>query len=279
MKLHLFAAVFSVLLPLRADDVLGKIGAIELTTAEAREAIAGLESSGDAPLAKDPAAISQYVRALLIQRLVIQQAEEKAFDKDPAVISRLVRARESALSEAFLQANSTPPTEYPSAQEIEEAYEAAKPSLLLPRAYRLAQIYTKEEATIRTAHKEASAKGADFQIIASTRSEEKASAANGGEIGWLNEDQIQQGIRDLLPQLKDGGISAPVKLGDGWHIVKRVETREPATATLEQVKPQLIVRLRADRARQLRSAFIAKLIKDHPLAINEIELSRILSAP
>jgi parvulin-like peptidyl-prolyl isomerase len=279
MKLHLLAAVSSMVLPVGADDVLGKIGTIQLTTTEAREAIAGLEASGDAPLSKDPAAIGQYVRALLIQRLVIQQAEEKAFDKEPDVISRLVRARESALSEAYLQSNSTPPAEYPSAEEIKEAYEAAKPSLLLPRAYRLAQIHTKEEAAIRTAHKEASAKGADFKVIASTRSEEKASAANGGEIGWLTEDQIQQDIRELLPKLKDGGISAPVKLRDGWHIIKRVETREPATATLEQVKPQLTARLRAERARQLRSAFIAKLIEDHPLAINEIELSRILSAP
>jgi parvulin-like peptidyl-prolyl isomerase len=279
MKLHLLAAVSSMVLPVGADDVLGKIGTIQLTTTEAREAIAGLEASGDAPLSKDPAAIGQYVRALLIQRLVIQQAEEKAFDKEPDVISRLVRARESALSEAYLQSNSTPPAEYPSAEEIQEAYEAAKPSLLLPRAYRLAQIYTKEEAAIRTAHKEASAKGADFKVIAGTRSEEKASAANGGEIGWLTEDQIQQDIRELLPKLKDGGISAPVKLRDGWHIIKRVETREPATATLEQVKPQLTARLRAERARQLRSAFVAKLIEDHPLAINEIELSRILSAP
>jgi len=279
MKFHLLAAAFAVVLPLRADTVLGKIGSIELTSAETREAIAGLEASGDAPLSKDPAAIGQYVRALLIQRLVIQQAEEKAFDKEPDVISKLVRARESALSEAYLQAHSTPPADYPSEKEITEAYEAAKPSLLLPRGYRLAQIYTKEEAAIRAIHKEAAAKGADFATIARARSEEKASVEKGGEIGWLNEDQIQQGIRGILPKLKDGGISEPVKLGDGWHIVKRVESREPATATLEQVKPQLVLRLRADRARQLRSEFIAKLLKDHPLAINEIELSKILSSP
>lgn len=279
MKLYLHIAIALLILPLRAEDVLGKIGNIELTAAEVREAIAGLEASGDAPLAKDPAAIAQYVRALLVQRLVIHQAEEKAFDKEPDVISRLVRARESALSEAYLQAHSTPSPDYPSPQELEEAYEAAKPSLLLPRAYLLAQIYTKEEAAIRSIHKEVSSKGSNFAETAKTRSEEKASAANGGEIGWLNEDQIQQGIRELLPKLKDGDLSGPVQLGDGWHIVKRLETREPSTATLEQVRPQLIARLRADRARQLRSEFIAKLIKDHPLAINEIELSKILSAP
>ncbi|MDB6076381.1 MAG: hypothetical protein JWO82_128 [Akkermansiaceae bacterium] len=55
-------------------ETLGKIGDIEIKTDEIREALAGLESSSNAPVSKDPAALAQYVRALLIQRLVLQEA-------------------------------------------------------------------------------------------------------------------------------------------------------------------------------------------------------------
>lgn len=259
------------------ETVLGKAGDIELTTGDAREAIAGLEASGDAPLARDPAAIGQYVRALLIQRLVLKRARDTQFDKDPEIVARLVRARETALAEAYLRANSEPPENYPSEEELRAAYETAKPTLLLPRTHRLAQIYAKDETAILALHKQVSAKGADFAAIARTSSEEKQSAAAGGEIGWLAEEQIQQAIRELLPPLKPGDISRPVRLNDGWHIIRLLETKEPRTATPEEVRPQLTARLRTERAQQLRTAFIAGILKDHPLAINEIELSKILT--
>lgn len=279
MKL-LLTILFSASAILHAQDtVLGKIGDIELSTAETKEAIAGLQSGQEPVLTKDPAAVGQYVRALLVQRLVLKQAQEKNFDQDPAVIARLVRARETALSEAFLESHSTPSKDYPSEEELKAAYESAKPSLLLPRAWRLAQIFTKDEAKLASLKKQLAAKGADFAAIAKAHSEETTSAANGGEIGWLQENQIQPAILAKLPALKTGSISEPVKLDDGWHLLKVIDTREPATATLDQVRPQLITRLRADKAKELRAQYLAQLLKDHPLAINEIELAKILSSP
>ena len=269
--------------PAQAEAVLGKIGEIEIGTAEIREAIAGLEAGQESTLSKDPAAVSQYVRALLIQRLVLKQAEDKRFDQDPAVIAKLVRARETALAEAYIDSFSQPPADYPSESELAAAYESAKPSLLLPRTFRLAQIFIakgdKAETRINEISKQLKAKGADFAAIARTSSDEKASATNGGEIGWLAESQIQPEIRERLPKLAAGSVSEPIQLNDGWHLIKVLETKEATTATLEQVRPQLITRLRSDRARQLRADFITSLVKENPVAINEIELAKILPKP
>ncbi len=263
----------------RGDTVLGKIGEIELTTAGAREALAGLQAESNAPLAKDPAAVGQYVRALLIQRLVLKQADEGKFAEDPAIIAKLVRARETALAEAFLESHSTPPDGYPSDDELKAAYEAAKPSLLRPKAWNLSQIFVKDEGKRDAIQKSLAAKGADFPAIARESSEEKASAANGGAIGWLTEAQLQPAVAGKIPSLAKGQISPPIRLNDGWHFIKVTDIREPSTATFDQVREQLIVRLRADRAKRMRAEFITQLLKDHPLAINEIELSKILSAP
>jgi peptidylprolyl isomerase len=79
-----------------------------------------------------------------------------------------------------------------------------------------------------------------------------------------------------LPKLAAGTVSEPVKLDDGWHILKVLDSKDAHTATLDQVRDQLTVQLRAERARLNRQEYLAKLLKDHPLAINEIELAKLL---
>ncbi len=275
---HLITTLFLLLLTasVRADEILGKIGAIQLTTTEIREALAGLEATRETALAQDPAAVSQYVRALLLQRLLLKQAADQNFDRDPAVIAKLVRARETALTEAYLQSLTTPPADYPGEAELQTAYDSAKESLLIPKTYRLAQIFAKQESKIRDLAKQLKANPADFPVLARSHSEEKTSAQNGGEIGWLPENQIQPEILKALPKLKTGSLSDPIQLPDGWHLIKLIETREPTTATLDQVRPQLIARLREDRAKQLRQEHITALLKLNPIAINELELGKLL---
>lgn len=260
--------------------VLGKAGDIEITGSEIREIVAGLEAGQQTALAKDPAALGQYVRALLVQRLVLKQVLDKKWDQDPAVITKLVRARESALTETFLQNASMPEPGYPTAAELTEAYEASKSKLILPSGYKLAQIYiAKDKAKLDSVQKQLKAKNADFAAIARASSEEATSAAQGGEIGWLTEDQIQPEIRAKLPELTKGSVTEPVKLADGWHILKLLDLREPRAPTLDEIREDLTARLRAERSRAKRQEYLAGLIKDHPLAINEIELSRAAANP
>ncbi|HEY1122541.1 MAG TPA: peptidylprolyl isomerase [Haloferula sp.] len=290
MKLRLLTLIAATTsAALHAETVpLGKIGDLELKTEEIREAIAGLEAGQDAALAKDPAALGQYVRALLIQRLVLKEALEQKWDQEPEVIAKLVRARESTLTESFLEKASKVPADFPKEEELQAAYEAAKPSLQVPKAYRLAQVFIalpkdadkaatdKAKAKLDSVAKKLKEKNADFAAIASAESDEVASKAKGGEIGWIAEEQVQPGIREKLPKLVAGTVSEPVKLEDGWHILKVLDSKEAHTATLDQVRDQLTVQLRAERARLNRQEYLAKLLKDHPLAINEIELAKLL---
>lgn len=263
-----------------SSAVLAKIGGLEITSVELDESIAGLDSAQQAALAKDPAARAQYVRALLVQRLVLKQAVDQKWDQNPAVISKLVRAREAALMESFLQHASAPEDGYPSEAELTAAYETAKPQLLVPRSYRLAQIYiASDKAKLDSTLKQLKAKGTDFAALARTTSEEVESATRGGEIGWLTEDQIQPEMRAALPKLTLGTVSEAIKLQDGWHILKVLDIREPRTPALAEIRDDFVTRLRAERARIKRQDFLAALIKEHPLAINEIELTKSATKP
>jgi parvulin-like peptidyl-prolyl isomerase len=188
------------------------------------------------------------------------------------------------LAEIYLSSVSKPSAAYPSDAEVKEAYETNKAAFFMPKSYRLAQIYVdtkpdekaaaKQLASIKEALK---APKADFAAIAAERSQEKASAARGGELGWLAESQIQPEIRAELPDLKLGAISEPFKLNDGWHILKVLDVKEASTLTLEQARPTLVQQLRASKAKANSDAYMAELLKTNPVAINELALPKALS--
>lgn len=266
--------------------VLGRIGDIEVTTEQLRESLAGLEGATE-NATKDPQALGQYARALLLQRLVLQQAREQKWDQDPAVIARMVRAREAALSESYLESKSQPDASYPSDQEIKDAYEANKSKLLIPKSYELAQIFIESsenadaaaqvqaKSKLEEVRKQLADKEADFASIARSSSDEKSSAENGGKIGWLTENQIQPEIRSKLPSLKLQAVSEPIRLKAGWHIIKMLDVREARPPTLDEIRDNLVTSMREEKSREMRQSYIAELLKKHPLAINEIELMKL----
>jgi parvulin-like peptidyl-prolyl isomerase len=123
------------------------------------------------------------------------------------------------------------------------------------------------------------AKDADFSSIAQSHSQEPVSAARGGEIGWVTETQIQPELREQVRRLKLNETSPPIKLKDGWHFLKLLDARAAFTPTLEQIRPQLVKQLRQDKLSANTQAYLARLLKEHPLVLNESALSKVLPSP
>ena len=68
--------------------------------------------------------------------------------------------------------------------------------------------------------------GADFAEVATAESDDKASAARGGDLGWFTQDQYGAEFGAQVAGLQDGQVSQPFKSQAGWHIVQRVATRQ-----------------------------------------------------
>jgi peptidyl-prolyl cis-trans isomerase SurA len=67
--------------------------------------------------------------------------------------------------------------------------------------------------------------GADFAELARNYSNDTASAANGGDLGWVNPGDMVPAFEAELDKLATGEISKPFKTGFGWHIVQVLERR------------------------------------------------------
>ncbi|QOZ69928.1 peptidylprolyl isomerase [Bradyrhizobium arachidis] len=274
----------------KTGEVIARVGGSDVNADEVKATIMLLDARQQAAMARDPALLSQTVRAILANRLVLKEATAKKWEQQPAVVAQLARARESLIVESYLQSVTAPPDGFPSEAEVKSVYEANASALLVPRRFRLAQIVIAvpkdaDKAAEDTARKKlddvvkkVKQSGADFAAIARSSSEESSSAERDGEIGWVNEPDLRTEIRSQVTGLQKSGITEAIRLDDGWHIVKLLDTEAAHTRPFAEVRDALVQRMRAERIEANRRAYVAELLKQSPPVVNEIALSKLLEA-
>jgi parvulin-like peptidyl-prolyl isomerase len=267
---------------LASDPVVARAGDKEITASQIQPYLAKVSPAERDALLQNPAALSRAVRTILLQRQLLDEAKSAEWEKKPETQALLARVRDAAIAESFLESVTAIPPDYPSDGEITALYDTRKDSLRLPTQYRLAQIFIASSEDKAKAKSEAGAlakqvKSGDFAALAKANSDEPVSAAKGGEVGWLAEDSIQPAIRKALSGAGKDAIAGPIELGDGFYFVKILDLREPRTATLDEVRPQLIAALRQERAALNRQAYLERLQAKAPVTLNEIALPGLLS--
>jgi len=268
--------------PALAADVVARVGGREVTLDDVRAYVETLPDAEQAALAKEPGRLSQVVRLYLARQELLREARDRKFDQQAETKAQIERVKEAALVEMYLQSVAKIPDSFPSDAEIQAAYDANKSAFVAPRQYRLAQIFVaaakdeKGNARLDDAVRRLKARGADFAQVARDLSEQRAEAEKGGEIGWVAETGIVPPIARAVSGLGKDEVSDPIRVEDGWHIVKLLDTRPAGTLSLAEVKEPLRARLRQQRAQQARQAYLARLVQQNPPAINELALSKLV---
>lgn len=299
---YLFTARYAALLlivtflwtaPASAADAvaLARVGATDLKPDEVRAFYGTLDSREQAALASNPALLDQTMRVYLVQQLVLKEAQAKQWDKKASVQAQIEQARQNVVMESYLQSVCEPPADFPSDAALKKVYDANKDSFKVPKRYRVAQIFIalpkgsdvaatdKAHAEMDQVLKSLKEPGADFSAIANAHSDEKRTAATGGEIGWLAEAQIQAEIRGKVIALSKGAVSEPIRLADGWHVLKLLEIKEAALASFDEVKNALAQRVRTEQTKANRQAYVAKLLDQNPISLNTPALAKTLNLP
>jgi peptidylprolyl isomerase len=275
---------------IKGSEVVARVGDNDVTAEELRSTLALLDSRQQTAVAHDPALLSLTVRSILANRLVLKEAQAKKWDQQPAIVAQLARARENQIIETYLQSITTPPENYPSEADVKSVYDANASALVVPRRFQLAQIVIAVAKDADKAAEDAARKklddvlkkakqpGTDFAALARTVSDDTATSARDGEIGWVAEPDLRPEIRSQVMELAKAAIADPVRLDDGWHILKMLDTEASHTRPLAEVKDTLVQRIRAERSEANRRAYVAELLKQSPPVVNEIALSKLLDA-
>lgn len=91
-------------------------------------------------------------------------------------------------------------------------------------------------------------KGEAFEELAKKTSEDPGSANNGGDLGFLSQDQMDKAFAEAAFALKTGEVSAPVKTSYGYHLIKVEEIRAGSLKSFEQVRGDIEQRAKNKKA-------------------------------
>ncbi|MCF6262413.1 MAG: SurA N-terminal domain-containing protein [Xanthomonadales bacterium] len=93
--------------------------------------------------------------------------------------------------------------------------------------------------------------GEDFTELAKEYSDDTGSAADGGDLGWIEPGVMVQAFEDTLYELEAGAVSDPVKTGFGYHLILLREIKPSQGMTFAEAKSQLESEYATEQAESL----------------------------
>lgn len=131
-----------------------------------------------------------------------------------------------------------------SEEELRQRYEAASQRYLTPEARHASHILIEEngdaEARARDIYQQIE-DGASFEELAREHSDDPGSSDQGGDLGWIEPDDMIEGFEDALYALDEAGdVSEPVETRFGWHIIRLEEIRPPEGMPFEEAREEIL---------------------------------------
>ena len=116
-------------------------------------------------------------------------------------------------------------------EEIDAAYQRQVANASKPQ-YRVQEIFIRvdipeQEAEIRNGMAslwQQIQQGANFQLVAQQISQ-SPSAAQGGDIGWVQDGQLAPELNSVLRNLQEGQVSQPIRTISGYYLLRLVQRR------------------------------------------------------
>jgi peptidylprolyl isomerase len=269
-----------------ASDVVAQRGDVRLTTEELQNALSLLEPAARAQMTATPQSLANFTRERLLNMVILGQAKANKWDERPEIIHRINETRDAVITQTYLASLVPADPAFPSEAEVTAAYETNKTRLMMPRQYHIAQIVltVKPGATPledEEVHKKAQdlrvramQPKADFADLARKNSLEPQSAEKGGDVGWLREPDMIPAVREAVSGLIESGISQPVRVPDGWHLLKLLAMKPAGEVPLLDAKAQIVAALRQARAQRMMRAYLDDMLKAEPIQLNEIALTK-----
>lgn len=157
-----------------------------------------------------------------------------------------------------------------SPEEIESYYNANPKMYRIAKAAHVNQIFIrvrtwKDKSAVHSALskarliREEAAKGSDFASLARRYSQDPAAGSTAGDMGLIQKGNLHTRIESIVFSLPKGGVSPPVETRGGFRIFKVVSYRASSRRPLDEVRAEIVLKLRRERAGAMISELVAEL--------------------
>jgi len=189
---------------------------------------------------------------IIDSKLVVQEGKKTKTNDDPAFKKRMAFVEEQVLQDFWIQREIS---RLVTLEKIQQRYQERLKSMPPEEEVHARHILvaTEDEAKALIAELK---KGAAFDKIAKEKSTDKASGAEGGDLGWFKKSDMVKEFADAAFGLKKGELSeAPIKTQFGYHVIKIDDRRTAPPPALEELSEQI----REELAREAVTAQLDKI--------------------
>jgi len=211
--------------------------------------------------------VQHYIQTWMENELLYQKALEEGLKNDPLIQKRLQKLEKDYLASAYLDKvfeRDVVVTD----QQIKDFYKKESASFIRPETlYDVDMILVEDLTTARNLRRDIQG-GNTFADVAKENSID-VSKNDGGKLGWITLEDLPVELSRSVSRARENTISAPVRSGLGYHVFRVNEVREKGEVqTLEEVKDQIIARLKAGTREEKYRQLVKDLHEEAEVRIN-----------
>jgi peptidyl-prolyl cis-trans isomerase SurA len=192
-----------------------------------------------------------------------------AVEQDPLVAEAFTDEAIANIGWQKLIGSKLGPTVNVTEQDVDEEMRRIQESRGKPE-YRVAEIFLGVDQPQQDAASKESADrlmeqlraGADFAKLARDFSQ-TTTAANGGLVGWVRPDQVDDELASALAGMKPGQVSGPIRAAGGYYLVQLQQIRASGTASPDEAAvtvKQVFITAPATQSKAERDAAMQKIL-------------------
>ena len=103
--------------------------------------------------------------------------------------------------------------------------------------------------------------GEDFAKLAREVSDDAATRAEGGDLGYFGKDMLPKAIEEMVFAMQPGDIRGPVRADRGFHVIKLIDRKTTDPKPLDEVKDDIRMQLRGKDMERQTKIYLAELRK------------------
>ncbi|WP_439612893.1 peptidylprolyl isomerase [Reyranella sp.] len=173
---------------------------------------------------------------IIDSKLVVQEGKKTKTNEDPAFKKRMAFVEEQVLQDFWIQREIS---RLVTLEKIQQRYQERLKSMPPEEEVHARHILvaTEDEAKAIIAELK---KGTAFDKLAKEKSTDKASGAEGGDLGWFKKSDMVKEFADAAFDLKKGQTSeTPTKTQFGFHVISIDDRRTAPPPALEELSEQI----------------------------------------
>jgi peptidyl-prolyl cis-trans isomerase C len=253
--------------------LVARIGNVKLHEDDVQRAMAR-EPGASPERFKSPEARRDFIDGLIRFELLAQAAERAGLTKDPDAVHAQQQIAVTKLVNQTLGAVAAPETL--TEADVEREYQARQASdFTLPPAAQVRHIHMKDpqlaERVAIQAKALAPGDDAGFASLAAKTSEDAATRASGGDLGFIDKgshlspDLVSAALNMKTP----GEVVGPLAIDSGYEILRLVSLRAAAVSPFSSVEEPIRQRLYRERRAKALEDFIARLRKETSVQVGD----------